>query len=268
MSRDTATGDRFEAQSMKVRYAAQTHLGMQRKNNEDNYYVLPEQHVYIVADGMGGHASGEVASLLAVNTLADYFIASADGQKDAWPFELEAELDYHGKRLSTGIRLANQSVHAAAQKGGRYRGMGTTIVGMVLGESHATLAHVGDSRGYRIADGAIEQLTEDHSLVNEYIKLHKLRPEDVKNFSHKNVIVRALGLSEDVDVDIQRVTPQPGDTYLLCSDGLTDMLSDKAILKMFKAGDGDLEKTNNLLIDKANDAGGNDNITIVLIRFD
>jgi len=253
---------------MKVRYAAQTHLGMQRKNNEDNYFVLPEQHVYIVADGMGGHASGEVASLLAVNTLAEYFISSVEGQKDAWPFELEAELDFDEKRLSTGIKLANQKVHFAAQQGGRYRGMGTTLVGMVLGENHATIAHVGDSRGYRIADGTIEQLTEDHSLVNEYIKLHKLRPEDVKNFSHKNVIVRALGLGEDVDVDLQRVTPQPGDSYLLCSDGLTDMLSDKGIKKMFKAGAGDLEKTCNLLVDKANDAGGNDNITIILLRFE
>jgi protein phosphatase len=253
---------------MRVRYAAQTHLGMQRKNNEDNYFILPEQHVYIVADGMGGHASGEVASLLAVNTLANYFVATAEGQKEPWPFELEDHLDYDEKRLSTAVKLANQKVHHVAQKGGRYHGMGTTLVALVLGESHATIGHVGDSRAYRIVGDNIEQLTVDHSLVNEYIKLHKLSPDDVKNFSHKNVIVRALGLSDEVDVDLLRVSPQPGETYLLCSDGLTDMISNKAILKTLRAGDSDPEKCCSLLVDRANEAGGNDNTTIILLHFD
>jgi protein phosphatase len=241
---------------------------MQRKNNEDNYFILPEQHVYVVADGMGGHASGEVASLLAVNTLANYFVATAEGQKDPWPFELEDHLDYDEKRLSTALKLANQKVHQAAQEGGRYHGMGTTLVAMVLGENHATIGHVGDSRAYRIVGETIEQLTEDHSLVNEYIKLHKLSPNDVKNFSHKNVIVRALGLNDEVDVDLLRVIPQPGEAYLLCSDGLSDLISNKAIMKTLRASGGDPEKCCSLLVERANDAGGNDNITIVVLQFE
>lgn len=257
---------RSMSRPMHISYAARTHLGMHRGNNEDNFFVLPEHNLYIVADGMGGHASGEVASLLAVRTMANYFIDSTGGRREEWPYPLDSERAYDDKRLTTGVKLANQGVFEVAQQGGIYRGMGTTLVSLLLGETGAYVAHVGDSRAYVITNNTINQVTEDHSLINEYIKLHKLSPEEIQGFAHKNVIVRALGLAEDVDVDIQRIEPLPGDTYLLCSDGLTDMLEDPEILDIMNESD-DIQRQAELLVEGANNAGGVDNTTLVLVRF-
>jgi len=165
------------------------------------------------------------------------------------------------------IKLANLRIHEAAQREARYRGMGTTVAGVNFVEGHALIAHVGDSRVYLIRNGAITQITEDHSLLNDYIKAKKLTPEEIENFPHKNVIVRALGMKDTVLVDLSRHVVQPGDIYLSCSDGLSGMVTDPEMLDIvLKAPD--LKTAADQLIDKANQAGGVDNITVILARIE
>lgn len=252
---------------MKIRYAGSTHVGMKRSHNEDNFFLLAEENLYIVADGMGGHASGEVASQIAVETLANFFIDTSRDKDITWPFREDRSLTFDENRLVTGIKLANRRVYETAQSDPRYRGMGTTIVCLVCGSTGAFLGHVGDSRGYVFRQGAIEQLTEDHSLLNDYLKVHRLTPEEIEHFPHKNVIVRALGMKDTVAVDVHRLEPKPGEIYLLCSDGLSGMVDDKTIQETVNEGGQDLEKVCQSLIAKANAAGGVDNITVVIVEF-
>ena len=146
--------------------------------------------------------------------------------------------------------------------------MGTTLVAMLLAESGVYIGHVGDSRAYLISTEGIEQVTEDHSLLNDYLKVHQLTPEEIENFPHKNVIVRALGMKEAVEVDIFRYEPRPGTTFLLCSDGLSGMVTDEQIHELFVQAEGDPEKGCQNLIAKANANGGTDNVTVVLVSFD
>jgi len=253
---------------MKIRYAGSTHVGMKRNHNEDNFFLLADENLYIVADGMGGHASGEVASQIAVETLANFFIDTSRDRDITWPYKEDKTLVYDANRLGTGIKLSNRRVYETAQSDARYRGMGTTLVGMMCGENGAYIGHVGDSRGYKISGGQIEQVTEDHSLLNDYLKVHQLTPEEIEAFPHKNVIVRALGMKDSVVVDVHKLEPKAGDVYLLCSDGLSGMIDDPGILQSVMEANGDLEKACQTLIARANSNGGQDNVTVVLVGFD
>jgi len=250
---------------MKVHYAARTHPGQQRSNNEDNYFVLPEQNLYVVADGMGGHSSGEVASLLAVEALAGFFIESGRRDFSDWPADVGPTLTYDEKRLATGIKLANTKVHATAGSAERYRGMDTTVVALALGREGALLGHVGDSRGYLVREGDIRQVTKDHSLLNETLKIRELSEDEIRNFAHKNVIVRALGLADTVDVELTPITIAPEDVVIMCSDGLSDMLEDAEILSIVQKDKHDLDRAAQTLVSRANENGGVDNITAVLV---
>lgn len=252
---------------MKIRYAGSSHVGMKRAHNEDNFFLLAEENLYVVADGMGGHASGEVASQIAVETLANFFTDTARDKEITWPYREDRSVAYDENRLITGIKLANRRIYETAQSDGRYKGMGTTIVTLACGPSGAYMGHVGDSRGYRIRAGHIEQVTQDHSLLNDYLKVHKLSAEDIEHFPHKNVIVRALGMKEVVNVEVQKFVVRPGDLYVLCSDGLSGMLPDADILRVCAQAEGDLEKACRELIQGANANGGQDNITVVLVEF-
>lgn len=252
---------------MKIRFAGSTHVGMKRDHNEDNFFLLAEENLYIVADGMGGHASGEVASQIAVETLANFFIDTSRDADITWPYKEDRALNYDENRLAAGIKLSNRRVYETAQADSRYKGMGTTIVSLVCGKNGAYIGHVGDSRGYMIRDGGIEQLTEDHSLLNDYLKVHNLTPEEIEAFPHKNVIVRALGMKEAVTPDVVRVEPRAGDVFLLCSDGLPGMVDDEGILRAVSDATEDLEEACNDLIARANAAGGTDNVSVVLIGF-
>ncbi|MED5464151.1 MAG: Stp1/IreP family PP2C-type Ser/Thr phosphatase [Myxococcota bacterium] len=252
---------------MKIRYAGSTHVGMKRSQNEDNLFLLAEQNLYVVADGMGGHSSGEIASQIAVETLANFFIDTARDPDSTWPFKEDRELTYESNRLVTGVKLANRRVYETAQSDEGLRGMGTTIVGFCVGETGGYISHVGDSRGYVLCGDSIRQITEDHSLLNDYLKVHTLTPEEIENFPHKNVIVRALGMKDSVVVDVQRLEPKAGETYLMCSDGLSGMLSDEEMLDLVNSAGGDLEKACQTLIARANAAGGDDNVTVVLVSF-
>ena len=252
---------------MKIRFAGSSHVGMKRQANEDNFFLLGKENLYVVADGMGGHSSGEVASQIAVEALANFFVDTSRDTEITWPFREDKALGYDENRLMTGIRLSNRRVFEMAQSDLRFRGMGTTIVGMSCGSEGALFGHVGDSRGYCIREDGIFQLTEDHSLLNDYMKVHALTPEEIEAFPHKNVIVRALGMKDDVAVDLIPVIPRVNDIYLLCSDGLSGMISDEVIWSSVRENRDDLEKACQDLIAKANAAGGTDNVTAVLVGF-
>lgn len=252
---------------MRVRYAGSTHVGMKRSHNEDNYTLLESENLYIVADGMGGHASGEIASRIAVEAVENFFIDTSKDPDSTWPFKEDRAVNYDQNLLVTGIKLANRRVYETAQGDAKLRGMGTTIVGLLIREQGCYVGHVGDSRGYLLENGTIAQLTEDHSLLNDYLKVHDLSQEEIDNFPHKNVIVRALGMKDSVTVDIHRIEPKVGQTFLMCSDGLSGMMTDEEILDLVESANGDLEKACKNLIAKANAAGGVDNVTVVLVSF-
>ena len=252
---------------MKLRYAGMTHVGMKRTHNEDNLALIPDESLYIVADGMGGHASGEVASQLAVETIMSFFRMTTRDEEVTWPYKEERNLRYDENRLVAAIKFSNQRIFETAAREARFKGMGTTIVTAFFTQGGAYIGHVGDSRGYRIRDDRIEQLTDDHSLLNDYIKAHKLTEEEIENFPHKNVIVRALGMRDTVQVDVTRLEPEPGDYYLLCSDGLSGMIDDEALLSHVLEAGPDLEKACETMVDAANEAGGTDNITVALVQY-
>jgi protein phosphatase len=251
---------------MRIEIAGTTHVGMKRSHNEDAYLLLPEESLFCVADGMGGHSSGEIAAKIAVEQLAEFYKLTARDQDATWPFKMDKSRTYDENRLATAIKLANIRIFEHANSDSKYKGMGTTIVGVHFASNQAYIAHVGDSRGYCFRGGVLKQLTEDHSLLNDYLKARRLTPEEIEAFPHKNVIVRALGMKETVDVDLGRVDPKDGDTFLLCSDGLSTMVSDAQIQEILSSTD-ELEPACEKLVDLANTAGGHDNVTCVLLRY-
>src|SRR5580698_2517258 len=251
---------------LRIEVAGETNVGMKRTHNEDNFSIMEESGLYIVADGMGGHASGEIASKMAVDAMREFFAATTNDPERTWPYKMDRSKGYEENRLITGIKLANLRIYESAQRDPRQRGMGTTIVTMFAVEDGVYIAHVGDSRIYRMRDAKIEQLTEDHSLLNDYIKMKRLTPEEIANFPHKNVIVRALGMKDTVKVDTRFEQPRAGDMYILCSDGLSGPVNDDEILQTCGTND-DLKSAAAKLIERANANGGPDNITVVLARW-
>ncbi|HUU00953.1 MAG TPA: Stp1/IreP family PP2C-type Ser/Thr phosphatase [Myxococcota bacterium] len=252
---------------MRMVSVGRTDVGVKRSHNEDNFLTLPEENVYAVADGMGGHSSGEIASQIAVEGISNFFKATRQDEDITWPYKMDKNRPYNENRFVMSVKLANLRIFEASQREARYRGMGTTVAGMNFLDGDVLVAHVGDSRVYRIRNKQIAQITEDHSLLNDYIKAKKLTPEEIENFPHKNVIVRALGMKETVLVDLSRNTLHEGDVYLACSDGLSGMVTDEQMLDIVVKNP-DLEQAANTLIEMANKAGGVDNITVVLSRVE
>lgn len=252
---------------MSISSAGLTNVGMKRTHNEDNFLVLEDENLFVVADGMGGHSSGEIASQIAVEAIQNFFKATRQDEEITWPYKMDKNRPYDENRFIMAVKLANLRIFEAAQREARYRGMGTTEAGMNLVDGYALVAHVGDSRVYMIRNGAITQITEDHSLLNDYIKAKKLTQEEIDNFPHKNVIVRALGMKDNVLVDLSRNVLQAGDVLLACSDGLSGMVTDPEMLQIVLQAP-DLKTACQQLIDAANKAGGVDNITVILARVD
>lgn len=251
---------------LRIEVAGETNVGMKRTHNEDNFSIIEDSGLYVVADGMGGHASGEVASKMAVDALKEFFASTANDPERTWPYKMDRAKGYEENRLITGIKLANLRIYEAAQREANKRGMGTTIVVLFAVEEGVYLAHVGDSRSYRVRDGKIELLTEDHSLLNDYIKMKRLTTEEIANFPHKNVIVRALGMKDTVKVDTRFESPRENDVFVLCSDGLSGPVEDHEILEIVTEYE-DLSLATSKLIKRANENGGPDNITAVLARW-
>lgn len=256
---------------MRLICAGLTDVGMAREHNEDAFFLSPDEALCIVADGMGGHRSGEIASGMAVKEIVEYYRETADGadpykELSFWPFRRKKPESREERRLIASINRSNARIHHSANENEAYRGMGTTIVSAFFVEEGVYVAHVGDSRVYLIREGELIQITEDHSLANEYIKMGILQRKDLPNFPYKNVITRAIGLAETVEVETNFWEHQDGDIYLLCSDGLSDPCKDEEILEITLAAEGDLEKACKDLVTAANRHGGPDNITVVLAQ--
>jgi PPM family protein phosphatase len=253
-------------QPFRIEVAGETNIGRKRNHNEDNFAILADFGLFIVADGMGGHASGEVASKMSVDALQEFFSQTAEDPERTWPYKMDRSKGYEENRLITGIKLANLRIYETAQRDTRRRGMGTTFCGLFTANDGIYVAHVGDSRVYRYRDNKLEMLTEDHSLLNDYIKMKRLTEEEIANFPHKNVIVRALGMKDTVKVDTRFEVPVLNDTYLLCSDGLSGPVTDEEIAQILHEHK-DIKAATTRLIEKANENGGPDNITCVLVRW-
>jgi protein phosphatase len=251
---------------MRVIAAGRSDVGRVREHNEDSFCVLDQHGLFIVADGMGGHRAGDVASRLATETIAAFFNTTA--REDAtWPFHYDPSLSAEENRLVTGIKVANKSIYEASSRNREQHGMGTTVVGMLFSPSAKRIyvGHVGDSRCYRVRGGSIEQLTQDHSLLNDYLRAMPDLTQDQKDELPRNVITRALGMTESVQVDVRADEPRTGDVYVLCSDGLTGMISDDEIREIVSCTNAPDELATNLVA-RANDHGGEDNVTAVVAR--
>jgi protein phosphatase len=253
---------------MKIAYQALTDVGRKRKGNEDSVFVNPEQSLFVVADGMGGHAAGEVASRVAVEAINEFVCLTSGDEDITWPFGLDENVSFDGNRLKSAIQYANRKVLEATRERKEYLGMATTVVAVLVDGESANLAHVGDSRVYLVRGGALTQLTSDHSWVNEQLESGILSPEQARSHPLRNVVTRALGGKPGLSVDLQEHKAQPGDVLLLCSDGLTTMVPDADILRVVGEAQGDIEVAARSLVDEANGRGGEDNITVLLIRFE
>ena len=252
---------------MRVRFSGTTDVGRKRAHNEDSLFLPRDNCLAIVADGMGGHASGEVASQLAVDTVVGYFRSTAGEQTLTWPYKVDHGIRADVNRMITSIKLANLEIYERAQRDPQCKSMGTTLVAIYFLDDTAVIGHVGDSRVYRLRDRSLVQLTEDHSLINDYIKMKRVTAEEAENWPHKNVIVRALGMKDSVEVDILTETPKVGDGFLLCSDGLCGMLTDEQIAHIMLT-ESDMDRAVQHLIDAANEEGGVDNITAVMAQIE
>jgi protein phosphatase len=231
-----------------VKYGVSTHPGRKRRHNEDAYVIEPP--LFAVADGMGGAKAGEVASGLAAAALKE---GGGDGP--------DAET-----RVTELIQEANRRVFRRATEDREAAGMGTTMTVALVDGERVVFGHVGDSRAYLIRDGAIEQLTDDHSLVAELVRSGRLTPDEAETHPQRSVITRAVGTEADVDVDTFSIEPSPGDLFLICSDGLTDMVDDRTIFQAIEKHRGNLEEAAKALVVAANRSGGEDNITVVFFE--
>lgn len=248
---------------VRVKACGLSDVGLTRAHNEDYFEIDPRHKLYVVADGMGGHSHGEVAAQIAVNAIRDFIEKTAD-RDTTWPFGMDTRLERHSNLLKMAVRIAHENVLRAISRDGSLYGMGTTVVGLLVSGNVAAVAHVGDSRAYRLRDGRLEQLTQDHTWVNEQVVAGFLSREQARSHPLKNVVTRALGGESDVLVDVREVEVQPGDLFLLCSDGLTGMLSDADIGERLSSGRSLHEICRSLVTD-SNARGGIDNITVVLL---
>ncbi|MEE9383516.1 MAG: Stp1/IreP family PP2C-type Ser/Thr phosphatase [Nannocystaceae bacterium] len=256
----------FLVGNQRIRFAGKTDVGQVRDHNEDDFSIADTLALGVLSDGMGGHACGEVASEIAVNTIVEYFRRNAEEAPPTWPLRLP-RLEIDRNRMVTAVKLANSRIYETAQAESEKQGMGCTVDAIYFAQERCYIGHVGDSRVYLIRDGRLTQLTEDHSLLNDYRRMKEMTGEEVANFPHKNVVVRALGLTEHVAVDTTVEQTQLGDTYLLCSDGLSDMIDDGEILRILERNP-QVDSACSELVDAANGAGGVDNITTLLVSIE
>ena len=250
---------------MQIEAFGLTHVGRQRQHNEDAFLVSPDARLFLVADGMGGHAAGEIASRIAVDSITEFIVHTKEDD-GTWPHAYDEHFRRSTNRLTAALRMANTRVLEAMRKDARLRGMGTTVVACMSDGETMSVAHVGDSRAYLVREGKLSRLTNDHSWVFEQVQAGMLTEAEAEKHPLRNVITRALGGALSVTPDAAEVASQPGDLYLLCSDGLTGMVPEEEILRLVSENAANLEIACQQLIDVANQRGGLDNITAVLVK--
>lgn len=237
-------------------------VGMKRDHNEDSYLIAPDLNLFVVADGMGGHAGGEMASGISVRTVERHVRDNGEIVDPVKDHEGPVERSPVAKLLSDSVRAACNAVYSKSQEVRELQGMGTTTTGMVFHQNFGFVAHVGDSRAYLVRDGRILQLSEDHSLVNEQLKAGLITEAQARQSRFKNIITRSVGFDYDVEVDMVAVETKPGDAFMMCSDGLTGLVTDPEINDVMN--ENFLHRAPEILIDLANSRGGDDNITVVV----
>jgi PPM family protein phosphatase len=247
---------------------ALTDPGVQRPDNEDAHGNFPAARLFVVADGVGGHNAGAVASAMAVDEIAAFFRSHHAEPGQAWPYPVDRSMSLAANLLRTGIKVANDKIRAAAAQD-RARGrMGTTVVAMAIGEQQLAVAHAGDSRAYRFRAGGLKRLTRDHSVAEEMKAARpEMTDEEMAGFAHRNVVTRSLGSKAEIEPAIYVGRVQRGDVFLLCSDGLWGSVSDGEISTILRST-ADLGACCRAMVDAANQAGGPDNITALLVRVD
>lgn len=250
---------------MRIQLGARTDVGRVRKNNEDSFKLVPELNLFVLSDGMGGEAHGEVASNLAVDAIAAHCVDSS--QKPGVPFLVppRTDLDERTNRLASAVQLANRMIYESALKHPAQRGMGATVVAIWINDQRLSVAHVGDSRLYLLRAGDFQQITEDHSLVAEQVRRGILTREQAETSDMQSVLIRALGIEPEVQVDADEHLLMEGDVLVLCSDGLSRMVSDLEIASTLLSQNG-MQPATDRLIELANEYGGEDNVTVVLVQ--
>jgi serine/threonine protein phosphatase PrpC len=260
------TAGQSAAPRLRVVSAGLTDVGRKRNHNEDSFLIDDELQLYVVADGMGGHAGGGTASRIAVETIDKELRRSRDGRENPFVSTPNLQDSLIPEALRSAVEKACLAIYTAAQDDPRLSGMGTTVISLVVKDDQAFFAHVGDSRAYLIRGELIQQISEDHSLVNEQIKAGMITPEEAKHSRYKNIITRSVGFEEEVQVDVMGVITEPNDVFLLCSDGLANMLEDKEIHELV-SGTPNFQDVPKKLVDMANERGGDDNITVIVVQI-
>lgn len=252
---------------MHASCAARTDPGLRRSQNEDAYCVRPALGLYAVADGMGGHAGGEVASGIAVEAIANVIETTTElGPQDTWPIPFDPSVSREGNRLRAGFDLANRRIADRVAEDAALRGMATTAVALLLTEKTTALAHVGDSRAYLFRATALTRLTRDHSWVEEQVQAGLLSENAAREHPWRNIVTRALSGGEAVDVEVAELELQPGDRLILCSDGLSSVLTDTAISEI--VAQHDRQAVCDELVRVVNERGGPDNVTTLVLDID
>ena len=254
---------------MKLSWAVRTDPGLRRSSNEDSYCTRPELGLFVVADGMGGHAAGEVASRLAVDTIETFITETAGADKNrTWPFPFEPAISLEGNRLKAAFRLANRQIANAMADSADLRGMATTASAVLAGTRNACIAHVGDSRVYALSAGTLRQITDDHSWVEEQVRAGTMTSSAARQHPWRNVVTRALSGGADPEIDIVELSPKIGERFLLCSDGLSGVVSHETMAEIVGSSGDTLERICERLVAAANAGGGPDNITVLVIQID
>jgi serine/threonine protein phosphatase PrpC len=253
-------------QRPEFEFGARTDLGQVRDNNEDSYLIAPELNLFVLCDGMGGQAFGEVASRTATKSVVEHCRRAESDPSLPLVGARDTKYSERSNRLASAIRRANQIIHAMAEEDAAHQGMGATVVALWADGEQMSLAHVGDSRAYRVRTGRIEQLTEDHSFVAEQVRRGIITKKEAERSKLQNVLLRALGPDAEVEVAVTEHDLEEGDALLLCSDGLTRELSDAQIAAIISESE-EAQECVDRLVQLANQAGGGDNITAIVLRF-
>jgi protein phosphatase len=244
---------------MQFKVGAMTDIGRKRSQNQDSFKAAPDLGLFIVADGMGGHKGGEIASQTAVQTIFDE-VQGAQAATSTWNAEAV---------IRAAIQAANQAIHKKSEVDATLRGMGTTTTALLFKDNQVFMGHVGDSRCYLIRDHGFWQATRDHSLVQEKFRAGIITRSQMKTDQMKNIITRSVGFEENVEVDVYQMTTQPGDVFMMCSDGLSGFVEDSRVFEVLEAHlkqDIPLQQATEVLIAEANEKGGSDNITSIVVQ--